>query len=236
MDSVRPSNSEVLRAKIELTCGSLGCALDNLWSHPELPDRFPRFLVLLHQIMRASVPLMEFARDAALERRDSDPAAAGLAEYFAHHIDEERNHDVWTLEDLVAAGFDGEAVLAQLPPPALAAMVGSQYYWILHHHPAALLGYIAILEGNPPNQAHIDRLQAETGLPVAAFRTYRMHGRLDPHHRDELYRVIDELPLTPALAGLISTSATHTAQMLAWSLDGLDCIAHPPRTGERQAA
>lgn len=236
MDENRPSNSDVLLAKIELTCGSLGCALDGLWAHPELDDRFPRFLVLLHQIMRASVPLMEAARDAAAARLESDPSAEALAAYFAHHIDEERHHDVWTLEDLVAAGFDGEAVLAQMPPPPVAAMVGSQYYWILHHHPAALLGYIAILEGNPPNQAHIDRLQARTGLPVAAFRTYRMHGRLDPHHRDDLHRLIDSLPMTPGLASLVSTSATHTAQMLAWSLEALDCIAYPRGSGGRRAA
>lgn len=225
----RPSHSAVLRTKIELTCGGLGRALGDLWRHPEPADRFPRFLVLLHQIMRASVPLMAAARDAAVALSGSDPAAAGLADYYARHIDEERDHDVWTLEDLVAAGYEAAAVLAQMPPPALAAMVGSQYYWVQHHHPAALLGYIAILEGNPPGQAHVERLQAATGLPAAAFRTYRMHGRLDPHHRDELYRAIDALPLSPAQAGLIATSAAHTAQMLAWSLDELDAIAHPAR-------
>ena len=30
-----------------------------------------------------------------------------------------------------------------MPSPAVAALVGSQYYWLLHHHPVALLGFVA---------------------------------------------------------------------------------------------
>ncbi|MEZ5864865.1 MAG: hypothetical protein R3D25_12675 [Geminicoccaceae bacterium] len=107
-------------------------------------------------------------------RRRSSPG------YFAHHIDEERNHDVWTLEDLVNARFDGDAVLAQLPPPSLAAMVGSQYYWILHHHPAALLGYIAISRATRRTRRISTVCRPEPGCRCCL----RMHGRLDPHHRD----------------------------------------------------
>jgi hypothetical protein len=32
------------------------------------------------------------------------------------------------------------------PSANVAALVGAQYYWILHHHPVALLGYMATLE------------------------------------------------------------------------------------------
>ena len=37
-----------------------------------------------------------------------------------------------------------------MPPPSVAGLVGSQYYWILHHHPVAFLGYVALMEGYPP--------------------------------------------------------------------------------------
>lgn len=221
-------HSDVLRTKIELTCGDLGRALAELWRHPHPADRFPRFLVLLHQIMRASVPLMEEALHAARERMGRDPTAPLLASYLTTHIEEEADHDIWTLEDLKAAGFDPDAARAQAPTPELAAMVGAQYYWIRHHHPLALLGYIAILEGNPPAPAHIDGLQARSGLPECAFRTYRLHGGLDPAHRKELWRTLDALPLSGDLAALISISALHTARTLAACLDGLDAVALPP--------
>ena len=53
--------------------------------------------------------------------------------YLGTHLEEEASHDIWTLEDLEAAGFDADAAAAQMPSPDLAAMVGAQYYWIRHH-------------------------------------------------------------------------------------------------------
>jgi len=221
------SNSKILRTKIELTCGDLGRALAALWQHPDPADRFPRFLVLLHQIMRASVPLMEEALLVGRERIGFDPTAAPLVAYLTTHLEEEVDHDIWTLEDLQAAGFDASVVWEQMPTPNLAAMVGAQYYWIRHHHPLALLGYIAILEGNPPSDSHINWLQRNSGLPEGTFRTYRLHGNLDPGHQQELWDMIDTLPLSSEQAALLALSAFHTARSLAACLDGLDAIALP---------
>jgi hypothetical protein len=228
-DGANSSNSAVLQTKIELTCGDLGRALGDLWRHPDPADRFPRFLILLHQIMRASVPLMEEAVGVARARIGKDPMAAPLLRYLSTHLEEEANHDLWTLEDLEAAGFDAAAAEAQMPSPDLAAMVGAQYYWIRHHHPLALLGYIAILEGNPPAAAHIDRIRSTSGLPEGAFRTYRLHGSLDPQHREELWHTLDAMPLGRDHAALIALSAFHTARTLAVCLDHLDAVALPPR-------
>ena len=69
-------------------------------------------------------------------------------------------------------------VLARPPSPTVAALVGSQYYWIFHFHPVALLGYIAVLEGYPPSMAMIDQLEAGTGYPREAFRTMIAHAEL----------------------------------------------------------
>ena len=43
-------------------------------------------------------------------------------------------------------------------------VVGAQYYWILHYHPVALLGWIGLLEGYPPAPEMLDELMARTGL------------------------------------------------------------------------
>ena len=94
-------------------------------------------------------------------------------------------------------------------------MVGSQYYWILHYHPAALLGYIAVLEGYPPSMAMIDGLVERTGYDRTAFRTLIAHSELDPGHADELDELLDRLPLTREQVGVVGLSAITTVRLSA---------------------
>jgi hypothetical protein len=228
-DTTPLSNSAIVRMKMDLTCGGAAAAFARLWRREDLGAVVPAFLVTLHQIMRASVPLMEAARDRAAERADDDPLCAALAAYYDHHVTEERDHDLWTLDDLEAAGYPREAVLDRVPLSDVASMMGAQYYWLHHHHPVMMLGCIAVLEGGPPSDALTDRLERESGLPSEAFRTYRFHGRVDPTHKDDLDRALDEMPLDRRHLGLIGISATHTATMLGEIVDRLDADDAPPR-------
>lgn len=219
------SNSEIMRAKIALGGARKAEAFARLWSRPDLGEVFTAYLILLHQIMRATVPLMEQASGRCEERAASDPICAALAPYYHRHAEEERDHDLWALEDLEAIGIDRGFALSVLPPPEAAALSGAQYYWLHHHHPVMLLGFIAVLEGSPPTEEHTDRLQHLTGLPDEAFRTYRLHGDVDPHHRDELDQEIDSLPLTRHHMGLIGISALHTMNAVADCIDNLEPLA-----------
>jgi hypothetical protein len=228
------THSQLLRGKMELTCSELLDTLDAFWRSPDLPAAMPGFLILLHQIMRASVPLMETARRRAValdagERRD--PVSRGLVSYFDLHIPEERDHDRWILEDLAALGLKSRSVLREIPPPSVASLVGAQYYWIEHHHPVALLGYIAVLEGFPPRRTRIDAVQRKTGLPRAAFRTYRKHAELDPFHRLGLDRALDALPLDRDQQGLVGMSAAHTAALLSDCIGDLCAVDAHARAG-----
>jgi len=214
------THSQKLREKMQLTSYPLRQALNTFWTHPKLAEIFPVFLLYLHFIMRASVPLMEVALKRVQETAVCDPLAAGLASYLTAHIPEERHHDEWILDDLEVLGLSRGAVQAKIPSPIIAALVGAQYYWILHCHPVALLGYIAVLEGSPPSLEHLAEVQAKTGLPRDAFRTYLQHAHLDPHHRTELDRTLDSLPLTAEHSTLIAISASQTAQLLAQAIEG----------------
>jgi pyrroloquinoline quinone (PQQ) biosynthesis protein C len=189
-----------------------------LWTNPKLAEFFADYLVRTHTIIRASVPLMEAARARAAELAAHDAVAADLAAYLAHHIREERHHDDWLLDDLEALGVAREQVLVQMPSPTVAALVGSQYYWIRHYHPVALLGYIAVLEGTPPVAEHVEGIIRRTGLPRHAFRTILKHADLDPHHRDALNRALDAMPLTANLAATIAISGFSTLNLLGRSL------------------
>jgi hypothetical protein len=217
----RLTHSQVLRGKLDLFSGPLDVALDRFWAAAEPAHLFPRYLAQVHQMIRASVPLMETARRCAATRAGTDRVCAALIGYLDEHIEEERDHDLWVLEDLEALGVPRSEVLARIPPPCVAALVGAQYYWIQHHHPVALLGYIASLEDRPASEAFLTGLEARTGWPEAAFRTLRKHGQLDPGHREALDGFVDHLPLERPHLTLIGLSIAHTASCLARCIEDL---------------
>ena len=216
---VAARESERLRAKIELVLPELAAASRRLIDDPRIRELYPEYLFTLHCVIRASVPLMETARERSAELTRSDPASAALAEYLDEHIPEERDHDEWLLGDLAVLGRDRATVLARPPSPRVAAAVGAQYYWILHFHPVALLGYIALLEGYPPTIELLDELIGRTGHSRDAFTTLIAHAELDPGHRDELDAVLDELPLTREQSTVMGLSAISSVQMLARAID-----------------
>jgi hypothetical protein len=216
------SHSARLRAKIELVRPALNAATRRLWAGPGLTESYPAYLRLMHTMIRATVPLMEVAIEQA-RRADPgrDPVAAGVAAYLGKHLEEERGHDEWLRQDLAVLGRDPDEVLAAMPMPSVAALVGSQYYWVRHYHPVCLLGHIAVLEGYPPDPALAEHIMARTGYPRTGLRTLIRHAALDRRHRDELMAAIDGLPLRPADEHAISLSALHTVQGLISVLEDM---------------
>jgi hypothetical protein len=212
-----------LRRKLRLVIAPFADAGERLIAHPRVRDLYPEYLFTSHCVIRASVPLMETARDRARTAAASDPVCALLAPYLEEHIGEEADHDAWLLDDLEVVGRSRAEVLARPPVPAVAALVGAQYYWVLHHHPVALLGYIGLLEGFPPSPAMIEALRERTGYPADAFRTLVAHAELDPGHGDELFELVDTLPLTPEQSAVMGLSAMHSVQTYTRALE--DVIA-----------
>jgi Iron-containing redox enzyme len=208
-----------LREKIELLLPVQLAAGRRLVDHPRVSELYPEYLITMHGVIRASVPLMEAARTRAAELPESDAVAAGLVEYLDEHIPEEADHDEWLLEDLELLGRRRSSVLARAPSSTVAALVGAQYYWIFHYHPVALLGYIAVLEGYPPDPADVEMLAARTGFSPEAFRTLAAHAELDQHHRDELLEAIDALPLSEEQVDALGVSAVYTVHMTTRALE-----------------
>lgn len=211
--------SQRLRRKIDLVGQPFAAACQRLFTSPRIAELFPSYLIQVHTIIRTTVPLMEAGVRQAQAMSGADPVAAGVATYLARHVDEERDHDEWLLTDLEVLGIDRSTVLARVPSASIAALVGSQYYWVLHYHPVALLGYFAFSEGYPPSTWLIEDLIARTGFPRAAFRTMAKHGQLDEHHREELDVAIDSLPLTADHEEVLGISAMSGMGLLARSIE-----------------
>lgn len=204
-------SSQRLRQKIAFVMPELAAAAHAMRTSPRLREIYPEYLFTTHCMVRATVPLMEAALERSQALASADPVAALMAPYLAKHIPEE-DHDYWVLEDLEALGYDRAEMLRRQPPPTVAAMVGCQYYWIFHHHPVALFGYMEIMEGYPPTVEQIDALVAATGYPRSAFRMLSRHVGLDLHHREELHEVLDSLPLSSTQSALVGLSALQSMQ------------------------
>jgi Iron-containing redox enzyme len=202
--------SERLRLKLELALPVLRAAGHRLVQHPRVRELYPEYLIASHGIIRASVPLMHTALERARAAAGEDPVAAGLAAYLDKHVDEELGHDEWLLDDLEVLGRSRAEILAQPPSAAVAGIVGPPYYWILHYHPAAVLGYIGLLEGYPPTIGEVDELMRRTGYGREAFRTLIRHAELDPLHRDEMHEALDGLPLSPDQSKVVGVTALHS--------------------------
>ena len=208
------SNSRRLRTKISLARGEMDAIAEKLWSHPRLREIYPEFLFRNHSVIRSSVPLMKAAAEECEKRLGKDPLAERMLDYFRHHIPEETGHDDWVLDDLELLGYPRKEVLKRIPPPSAAALAGAQYYWIRHVHPVALLGFIAVLEGTPPDVAFFEATADRIGVPRKAFSNLLLHGKLDPQHRDDLDRALDALPLTDDHHALMGISAFQTIDLL----------------------
>lgn len=233
------SHSELLSFKLELTSDPYARATRRLWNHPRLTELFPRYLLRLYGLVRTGVPMMQEAVDRARELPETDRVAGALIDYFEHHIPEEVDHDEWLLDDIVSLGYDAAEVRGMIPSPLIASVAGSQYYWIRHVHPVALMGYIFLLEGNPPTAEHVDRIKARTELPETAFRCLMHHAIADVGHKEELFEAFDAMPLTEPQAGLVGLSATWCQHLLAQSLDEMIDLFeadHPAPTRTRARA
>ncbi|MGY1831234.1 iron-containing redox enzyme family protein [Geodermatophilus sp. SYSU D01180] len=208
-----------MRLKIDLAMPALRAAADRFLDHPHPDVAYREYLVTSHAVARASLPLMEAALAEAQRTAHDDPVCARLLDYLPRHILEETDHDSWILEDLDLLEVDRRSVTARPPSHRVAAMVGAQYYWIHHFHPAALLGYMAVLEGVPPSPVDVDDLIHRTGFHPKAFRTLMEHAVADERHGEEVFALIDEMELNAGLSRLVGMSAMHTVEAMAAAID-----------------
>lgn len=197
----------------------LWAASHRLWQHPDFVRMYPCLLFRSYCIARAAVPFLKAAAARLELRVDDDPAVPGLLRFLKRFIPEETGHDEWLLQDLEVLGVSREEVLAQVPPPTVAGLVGAQYYWIDNHHPVSVLGFFFLGETSGPRGAEVEEMIERTGLPRTACRTYLRHAALDLKHGGDLEHVIDTLPLTSDHLSMIGVSLAHTIHGMALSAE-----------------
>jgi Iron-containing redox enzyme len=209
-----PTNSDVLWGKIHLAEGRLFAATDVFWNHPDLALLFPEFLVQAHCMMRCGFTLMSVAGERALNRPE-DTVALTLAAYLKVHLEEELGHDKWLLDDIMTLGISEQDVLLVRPCEALIGLVGAQYFWMMHVHPVAIMGYLTLMEGYAPLVDQLEEIRVRTGAPPTAFRCLKAHAEDDPAHLADINRTLDDMDLSPGQAKAVGLCAFAAIEGLA---------------------
>jgi hypothetical protein len=169
------------------------------YGKPDLADRdtLLRSMVFVHHTMVASDNLLRSAYYKS-------EAGSALGKYFKRHMMEELGHKRWMERDLATAGID----IKTMPASKLAVqMAGSMYYRIFHEHPAALLGYMVVMECFPVPAGVMDELERIHGTEL--LRTVRYHATHDVDHGADVLEMIDQMP--EELHPLLVRSAVQSA-------------------------
>ena len=196
--------------KLDLAIPVLGSAALAIYENEQLDNVLPSYLILLYGMIRSSVPLMEAAYNNCLSADIAIPYRLEYANYLQKHIEEERSHGEWLLDDLQSIGYSRGYIREKIPSSYVVEVVGSQYYLINHVHPFALLGYIAVLEGYPANEKQIMTLQQKSDYPETAFRTLFKHSQIDPFHGDDLTKLTNSMDIDKGLVHMVSQNAVYT--------------------------
>ena len=151
--------------------------------HPK--ERFIRYLIEVYHYIKHSCPFMELTRDKLTQDHQI------LKKYLSEHIEEEKDHDLWLLNDLEYLGFSPDKIRHSIPKRETMALVGTQLYLINEVNPVSYLGYIFYLESNPPTMKTLNYLSQELKIPEKALFTLKEHGEVDPTHIDDLSQLLD---------------------------------------------
>jgi len=205
----------LLRNKISLFSGELYAEANRFWTHADFASVYRTYIYQTHSIIRATVPLMRAAIETLEQTRYAqDPLAVPIIEYLVQHAEEETGHDEWILDDAEVLGMSRDDVLSRRPGRVASHIVGAQYYWIYHYHPVAFLGYIAVMEGEPSTYEFFEDVAKRNDLPLEAISSFLYHSKIDPTHKADLDRLLDNLPLESEDTELIGLSALRTIQYL----------------------
>lgn len=166
-------------------------------------DLYLRFLGQAYHHVSQTVPLL--ARALARSGADDHALRAALIAY----IDEEKGHDEWILEDIVALGGDAEAVRRARPGQACRIMCGHASHLIDSRGPYALLGMVHVLEGMSVALASqvadaLERTLRPAGGAGLSYLT--SHGALDQEHVRFFEGLVDAIA-DPALEEVVIEAA-----------------------------
>lgn len=168
------------------------------------------FLHDLYHIVWHFCPVM-----AAAAARCSDDFRDVRFELY-QRIEEEKGHETWVLEDIVALGGDVSGVGHNPPSAPVQAMIAFNYYGAERVHPCSVLGMLYMLEvvssvyGGRVSEsiAHsIDRKVEHGG-----FKFLTSHAAMDLDHMAKLNRLVKTISDRAAQEAIVNSTRVNFYQ------------------------
>jgi pyrroloquinoline quinone (PQQ) biosynthesis protein C len=172
-------------------------------------ERYRKLLLELYHVVWHFNPVC-----AAAASRVSDEQKQ--VRYFLYdHMNEEKGHEAWVVNDLEAMGVKGQQVLEYKPTDFLLAMNGYNYWAADRRHPCSVLGMMYALEviasvyGGPMTAAISDSLllQGDRGISFISS-----HATLDAEHMADLRVILNTLQDEASKDGIIESTVFNFHQ------------------------
>lgn len=172
-------------------------------------ERYRALLLELYHVVWHFNPVC-----AAAASRVSD--AHRQVRYFLYdHMNEEKGHEEWVINDLDAMGVKADEVLAYKPTVHMLALNGYNYWSADRRHPCSVLGMLYALEvvasvyGGPMTAAITDSLllQGDRGISFISS-----HATLDAEHMADLRVILNTLQDEAAKEAIIESTVFNFHQ------------------------
>lgn len=127
-------------------------------------------------------------------------------------IEEEKGHETWVLEDVVATGGDVEMVRTVAPSPPIQAMIAFNYYTSERVHPCGVLGMLYALEVISSVYAGqvTSSIARSTGYPdPGAFKFLSSHASMDLDHMAKLKTLVKTIEDPAAQEAIVNATRTN---------------------------
>ena len=136
--------------------------------------------------------------------------------YFLYdHMNEEKGHEEWVLNDLQVVGVSGEQARAYEPTLVMLGLNGYNYWSADRRHPCSVLGMLYALEvvasvyGGQMTTAITESLLLEGDRGISFISS---HATLDAEHLADLRVVLNKIEDEPAQAAVIESTVFNFHQ------------------------
>ncbi|MBC7804372.1 MAG: iron-containing redox enzyme family protein [Candidatus Parcubacteria bacterium] len=167
------------------------------------------FLRDLYHIVWHFCPIM-----AASAARCGDSLRSIRYELY-ERIEEEKGHEDWVLEDILAIGGETD-IRTAAPSPPVQAMIGYNYYAAERVHPCSVLGMLYVLEviASVYGGKVADSIARAIGRETSAggFRFLSSHATMDADHMAKLNVLLKTIDDPAAQAAIIDSTHVNFHQ------------------------